>query len=410
MPIPMALAATFDPEMARRYADVVANEVKDKGNDVVFAPTVNIMRTPLGGRTFEGFGEDPFLVTTAVAWTKGAQAQGVMVNIKHFAANNQEGQSPGANQAGPASRSGRRPRGDRFASNSVVGERTLREIYLPQFEAAVKEGHVASVMCSYNRLDGQYACENAHLLSEILKREWGFKGYVLADYGAAHDTVASLNNGLDFEPWPGLAYGPTPVNAALSAGLASTATIDDHVRRILRTMFAYGFLDRAAFKDDDAQIDKPAHARTSEQVEESAITLLKNSGALPLDAARLKSLAVIGSDADTFKTGGGSGAVTPFSVTTPRQAITDRAGASVKVNVGAAATPRGPRPSRKGSDVDHLRGGDYETEGADRQCLTLECPNYNGDPGRLIDEWPPQARHDRRAGDGRTRIDAVATG
>src|SRR3954468_6855341 len=230
MPIPMALAATFDPRLAYRYGGLVANEVKAKGNDVVFAPTVNIMRTPLGGRTFEGFGEDPYLVgRLAVQWVKGAQAQGVIGDIKHFAANNQEGQSAAANAGGPGQPLGPPPTsGNRMTVNSVVDERTLREIYLPQFEDAVKEAHVGSVMCSYNKLNGQYACENEHLLNEILKRDWGFKGYVLADYGAAHNTAASLNNGLEFEPWPGFSYGPTPVNAALVSGQASPQIVDEH--------------------------------------------------------------------------------------------------------------------------------------------------------------------------------------
>src|SRR5437763_1709253 len=164
-----------------------------------------------------------------------------------------------------------------------LDERTLREIYLPQFEAAVKEGDVGSVMCSYNKLNGQYACENDHLLQQILEREWGFKGYVLADYGAAHNTIASLNNGLDFEPWPGLAYSPTAVNVALAAQMASPSTVDDHIRRVLRTAFAYGFFDRPAYVNDDNQIDKAGHLRAAGQIEAAGVTLLKNDGILPLD-------------------------------------------------------------------------------------------------------------------------------
>src|SRR3954449_5326656 len=237
MPIPMALAATFDPRLAYRYGDLVGNEVKAKGNDVVFAPTVNIMRTPLGGRTFEGFGEDPYLVSRmAVEWIKGAQGQGVIGDVKHFAANNQEGQSPAANQGGPRQPLGPPAgEGNRMLVNSVGDERTLREVYLPQFEAAVKEAHVGSVMCSYNRLNGEYACANEHLLNQILKHEWGFKGYVLADYGAAHPqgTAESLNNGLDFEPWPGIGYNPNEIQLALATQQTSTDAIDEHVRRIL---------------------------------------------------------------------------------------------------------------------------------------------------------------------------------
>src|SRR3954467_9743545 len=233
MPIPMALAATFDPRLADRYGDLVGNEVKSKGNDVVFAPTVNIMRTPLGGRTFEGYGEDPYLVSRlAVGWIEAAQKQGVMGDIKHFAANNQEGDAgEAANQSRPGQILGPPPvEGNRMLVNVNADERTLREIYLPQFEAAVKEANVASVMCSYNKLGGTYACENHHLLEDILKKDWGFKGYVLADYGADHNTGASLANGLDFEPWPGAIYGPVPVDAAVVSGQASETDIDEHVR------------------------------------------------------------------------------------------------------------------------------------------------------------------------------------
>jgi beta-glucosidase len=378
MPVPMAVAASFDPVMAQLHGSTIANEAKDKGNDVVFAPTVNIMRTPLGGRTFEGYGEDPFLVArTAVAWVQGAQSQGVIANIKHFAANNQEGDAGALAQTnGPGQPLGPPPtQGDRFTVNSVVDERTLREIYLPQFEAAVKQGNVGSIMCSYNRLNGQYACENDHLLQQILEREWGFKGYVLADYGAAHNTIASLNNGLDFEPWPGLAYSPTLVNAALALEQASPSTVDDHVRRILRTAFAYGFFDRPAYVNDDNQIDKAAHLRAAGQVEESGATLLKNDGALPLDPRRDKSIAIIGSDADGFKTGGGSADVTPFSFVTPRDAITRRAGAGVHVAYDPGTNADDAAAVAKSASVVLLFASDYESEGSDKSCMTLDCGN-----------------------------------
>ena len=390
MPIPMALAATFDPRMAFAYGDLVGNEVKSKGNDVVFAPTVNIMRTPLGGRTFEGYGEDPYLVgRMAVKWIEGAQGQGVIGDVKHFAANNQEGQSPAADQGGPGQPLGPPAgEGNRLLVDSVVDQRTLREIYLPQFEAAVKEAKVGSVMCSYNRLNGQYACENDELLEKILKHEWGFKGYVLADYGAAHPngTTNELNNGLDFEPWPGIGYNPNEIQLALATQLASPATIDEHVRRILRTAFAFGFFDRPAYKDDDAQIDKAAHAKTAQQVEESAVTLLTNKGdRLPLDATKLKTIAVIGSDASKFKTGGGSGAVTPFAFETPLDAITKRAGQGVKVTYDDGSDSARAAELAKTSDATILFAGDYQSEGADKRCLSLECPTYNGDQDALID-------------------------
>src|SRR3954466_4530639 len=218
LPTPMAEAASFDPAMAFLHGKTIGNEARAKGNDGVLAPTVNVMRTPLNGRTFEAFGEDPFLVTrTTVSWIEGAQSQGVYATVKHYAANNQEGVDP----SGGATANGSSPlgfgfQGSRHWENSIIDQRTLREVYLPQFEAAVKEAHVGAIMCSYNRLNGQWACQNDHLLEDILKREWGFKGYALADYAAAHPegTVNSLNNGLDFEPWPGVAYNPNEVQLA----------------------------------------------------------------------------------------------------------------------------------------------------------------------------------------------------
>jgi beta-glucosidase len=389
LPVPMALAATFDPAMAFAHGSVVGNEVKDKGNDVVFAPTVNIMRTPLGGRTFEAYGEDPFLdAQMAVGWIDGAQSQGVIADVKHFAANNQEGDAgPVANLSAPSQPIGPPPvAGNRMTENSVVDERTLREIYLPQFEAAVKDAHVGTVMCSYNRLNGDYACENPHLLHDILERDWGFKGYVIADYGAAHDTPGNLNGGLDFEPWPGLAYSPEAVDAVLAARLATPQQADDHVRRVLRTLFAYGFFDRSAYKDDDGQIDKTAHAQTAEQIEQSAITLLENRGALPLRTAGLRSIAVIGKDANAFITGGGSGDVTPFSFVTPLQAIRQRAGSRVRVSYDDGSDASSAAALAKGADVALVFAGDYETEGTDRACLTLECPNTNGDQDSMIEQ------------------------
>jgi beta-glucosidase len=388
MPIPMALAATFDPELARTHGATIADEAKAKGNDVIFAPTVNVMRTPLGGRTFEAYGEDPFLVArTTVGWIEGAQAQGIIADVKHFAANNQEGANPAADASAPGQPLGPPPaQGNRMTENSIVDERTLREIYLPQFEAAVKEAGVGSVMCSYNRLNGQYACENQHLLHDILEKEWGFKGYVLADYGAAHDTGAELNNGLDFEPWPGLSYGPAPVKAMLAAGQASMTEVDAHVRRILRTLFAFGAFDRAAYRNDDAQIDKPAHAAAAQRIEESAITLLENrGGALPLDQSQLKSVAIIGKDADAFKSGGGSGAVTPFNFISIRQALTDRLAPGATVTYDDGSDAAAAAAHAKAADVAIVVAGDYDSEGTDRTCLSMECPRYAGDQDGLIE-------------------------
>lgn len=354
MPAPLGLAASFDPALAAQAGGLVADEVKAKGNDVVFAPTVNIMRTPLGGRTFEGYGEDPFLsARTTVGWIKGAQAQGVIADVKHFAANNQET--------------------NRMSIDEHIDERTLREIYLQQFEAAIKEGDTGTVMCAYNQVNSQFACENRHLLTDILKGEWGFKGFVLADYPAAHNTGPSLTNGLDFEPF-GAAYSPAATTQALATGQATEADIDDHVHRILRTMFAFGVFDRQAYANDDAQIPVDAHAALAAQIEQGGITLLKNrDDVLPLQSARVKTLALIGSDAAKFKSGGGSSNVTPLKTVTPQQGIQDRAGPGTTIRYDNTDDPAHSAATARGADVAVVVVSDTASEGADQPCMAIDC-------------------------------------
>src|SRR3954447_17806114 len=389
LPTPMAEAATFDPEMARLHGSTIGNEARNKGNDGVLAPTVNMMRTPLNGRTFEAFGEDPWLVTRmTVGWIEGAQSQGIYATVKHFAANNQEGVDPtGGQTANGSSPLGVGFQGSRHFENSVVDERTLREVYLPQFEAAVKEAHTGSIMCSYNRLNGQYACAHEQLLNTILKHEWGFKNMVMSDWFVAthhSDAINHLNNGLDIEMPFAEAYTPAAVRAAMASNQVSSSTVDDHVRRILRTLFAFGFFDRDAYRNDDSKIDQAGHALNAQRIEESAITLLENRGALPLDASALKSIAVIGPDADKFVTGGGSGNVTPYQTTLPLKGIQERAGPGVQVTSDDGSDANRAAGVAKAADVPVVFVGDYETEGADRACLTLECPD-NGDQDGLID-------------------------
>jgi beta-glucosidase len=385
MPIPMALAATFDRRLAVAHGAVIGDEARHKGNDVVFGPTVNIMRTPLAGRTFEAYGEDPYLDSQmAVGWIRGLQAQGVIADVKHYAANNQEGDSPLANAGGPGQLLGPPSvEGNRMLVDERIDERTLREIYLPHFEAAIKQGHAGTVMCAYNHVNGTYACENDHLIHEILEKEWGFQGMVLADYGAAHDAGASLRGGLDFEPWPGMAYGPLQVRLALTSGQGTQAQVDEHVRRYLRTLFASGVFDRAAYADNDAYIDKAAHARTAQGIEESAITLLENRrSTLPLHAT--KTIAVIGAAATTFTTGGGSGNVKPFAFHDPLTAIKARARGSQVVYDDGSDAARAATVA-KGADVAIVFAADYQSEGSDRSCLTLECPMVHGDQDGLIE-------------------------
>jgi beta-glucosidase len=361
LPIPLALAATFDPHMATLAGTVIGNEAKDKGNDILLGPTVNIMRTPLGGRTFEAYGEDPYLVSrTAVSWIEAAQAQGVIAEVKHFCCNNEEGQLTLICEKNYCS--------------SDLDERTLREIYLPAFEAAVKEAHVGTVMCAYNRVNDDWACENRHLLTDILKGEWGFPGAVVSDWQAQHWTVFALQNGLDVEMPTAQDYSPTLVQAAIDSGAVTQAQVDDHVRRYLRTLFAFGFFDRAAYRNDDSQIDQQGHAAVAQRIEESGITLLKNSGQiLPLNAAKLKSIALIGPQADRFENGGGADDVTPFTYTTPRQAITQRAGPGVNVVYNDGSDAASAAAAAQSASVAVVFASDSEGEYMDKACTSVDC-------------------------------------
>ena len=336
---------------------------------------MNTLRTPLWGRAFESFGEDPFLsARMGVGWIRAAQAEGVIASVKHFAANNQEGQT----------RPDGTPAGSRASVDARVAERTLHELYLPQFEAAVKEAGAGAVMCSYNRLNGPHTCESRRLLDRILRRRWGFRGFVLADYGASKRVGTGLRAGLDFEPFPtfpvdgGDTYSPASVRAALAARTASMTLVDRAVRRLLRTLFAHRFFDRAGFVDDDARVDKAAHLASARRLAEAGTTLLKNDGALPLDAGRLRSLAVIGAEGDAYKAGHGSSNVRPYTYVTPRQGIVARAGAGVEVRYDPGDVPMRAAAVARGADAAVVVVADTAGEGVDKPCLALDCGSRLG--------------------------------
>jgi len=380
MPIPESLAAGFDPTLASAHGGEIAEEAKAKGNDVVFAPTVNILRNPQGGRSYETYGEETFLTgRTAVAWVQGAQSAGVVADIKHFAANNQEGQ----NGVPPLSA----VNGGRMLVNANVDERTLREVYFPHFEAAVKQADVGSIMCSYNRVNGPFACESAHNLQQVLQRDWGFRNLVLSDYGAAHNPVNNLNNGLDFEPsGAGTldSYTVPGIDAALASGAVSKATLDGHVLRILRTFFAFGVLDRPAYANDDAQIDKAAHAATAQHIAEQGTVLLKNAGGLLPLSPGVRSIAVIGPYADRFVTGGGSGTVTAFAPTTVLAGIRARVGPGVSVTYADGSDQAAAAAVARAADVAVVVVGDVQTEGQDKDCIGLNCTSDLADSQSVL--------------------------
>ena len=299
-PVGVALAATWNPEITRAVGGAIAGEARGYGASVLLAPTVNIVRTPRWGRNFESYSEDPLLTgRLALGYVRGVQGGGVGVSIKHFAANNQET--------------------NRFVVDSVVGERALREIYLPAFEAVVKNADPWSVMASYNKVNGTYASENRWLLTDLLKKEWGYRGFVVSDWGATHSTVAAVNAGLDLEmPGPAKFFGDKLL-AAVKAGQVSEAQLDDNARRIVRLIVRSGAIDGPLAK---GEIGGERHRAVARTAADEAIVLLKNAGVLPLKPG-IRTLAVIGPNADIARIqGGGSSAVVPFDkLRTPLEAI-----------------------------------------------------------------------------------------
>ena len=291
----VALAATWNAQLAERVGTEIGRDARAKGVHFLLGPGVNIYRSPVNGRNFEYFGEDPFLAARmTVGYVRGVQSQGVAATVKHFAANNSEF--------------------DRHNTDSVVDERTLREIYLPAFEAAVREARVGAVMSSYNLVNGEHASQNRHLLTEVARDDWGFDGVMMSDWFATYDGVAAVNAGQDLEMPSAAHMNQKNLLPAIKEGKVSAATIDEHVRRILRTAARFGWLDR-----EQTEPAIPRFNQTGRQVALQAaregMVLLKNDGnLLPLDRKRLKSVLVVGPDAyPAVPVGGGSARVEPFA-------------------------------------------------------------------------------------------------
>jgi beta-glucosidase len=275
-PSSQALAATFDVELAEASGRIMGGEARVRGFNVLLAGGVAIERDAWNGRNFEYLGEDPILAARLVtAQLRGIQSQGVVSTVKHLVANTQET--------------------DRHWVDMKADERSLREIDLLPFEIAVKESGVGSVMCAYNRLNGIYACENAELLNGIVKSEWGFKGWIISDWGATHSTAAAANAGLDQEFYEAR-YFSGALKEAVESGEVPEGRIDDMARRILRSLAAVGALDR---DEPPRPVDAAAGLAVAQRVAESGIVLLQNRGGLlPLRADAVKRIAVIGRRAD----------------------------------------------------------------------------------------------------------------
>jgi beta-glucosidase len=314
-------AASFDPDLVTKLGQAQGGEHAGKGHQITLAPTLNIARTPLNGRTFEGYGEDPYLVgVMATAYVKGVQAMGVVATPKHYAANNQET--------------------NRGAIDVTADERTLREIYYPGFEAALTHGRAGAVMCSYNKLNGLHACENPTLLSSVLGG-WGYGGFVVSDWWGTHSTAASANAGLDLE-MPGDTIVPGYLETHFNGGLLANAIargevapsrLDDMVRRILSSLFAVGVF-KTSYGSADRVVSTAEHRALARAAAAAGTVLLKNEPTvLPL-GSDLSAIAVIGDDAgEHVQFGGfGSAAVIPSRPpVSPFDAIAARAPRTVNV-------------------------------------------------------------------------------
>lgn len=310
-PTGSALAATWSGELAYLYGQGMGSEYRTRGKDVILGPAMNIQRLPVCGRSYEYFTEDPCLnAVLASGYTRGAQDMGTAVCLKHYAVNSQET--------------------NRGTVNSVIDERTLREIYLKGFEVAVKEAGAMSVMTAYNKVNGVYCSENVHLNNEILRDEWGFKGFTVSDWGGTHSTVGAALGGLNVQ-MPGDDFFGQPLVEAVKNGEVPESVIDDKVREILRVRFAI-----KAIPENEANLVMTSQKFGQDiaaQVARKSIVLLKNeAGILPLKKTNVKKIAVVGLNAVASTASGGMGAgVKALYEITPLQGILEEAGNDVEV-------------------------------------------------------------------------------
>ncbi|MEO8355509.1 MAG: glycoside hydrolase family 3 C-terminal domain-containing protein [Chloroflexota bacterium] len=310
-PVGIALGATWNPALVEKVGNVLADELEAKGAHILLAPTVNIHRTPIAGRNFECYSEDPFLSgMMASAYIKGIQDKGKGACIKHFIANDQEF--------------------ERFSISSEVDERTLREIYLEPFRIAIRNSKPWAVMSSYNRVNGTYACEYDHSLKEILKDEWGFDGIVMSDWFGTYDKEVPAG-GLDLEmPGPARWMAEEHVKNVLENGTLTEDGLNDKVRRLLGVLEKAGLFENPVLQPERGE-DKPEHRAIIREAAQEAIVLLKNNGILPL-ANTVKTIAMIGPYARTAQIlGGGSSSVTPHYTVSPFDGIKDPEGRDVLV-------------------------------------------------------------------------------
>ena len=375
LPANVAAAASWDPDAAYQYGALLGRELRAQGFNMSLGGGTNLTRDPRNGRTFEYLGEDPILAGTLVArLIQGTQSANIIGDIKHYAFNDQE--------------SGRN------SVNIHIGERAARESDLLAFEIGVTQGHPAAVMCSYNRVNSDFACENKYLLTDVLKKDWNFPGFVLSDWGGTHSDVKASAAGLDNEQ-PDNIFFDARFKAAVEAGAIPATELDDHVHRILRSMFAAGVIDHPRQR---SVVDPFAGLEVARKIEEGGIVLLKNErAALPLDNTKLHTIAVIGAHSDVgMISGGGSAQVDPIGgnaikptgqgathwqdqiwfPTSPLKAIQARA-PQATVAYDSGADPAAAALVAKSADVAIVFAYEWESEGMDLPNLSL--PHHQDD-------------------------------
>ena len=352
----IGLAASWDRDLAVQIGTQIGRDARSRGAAFLLGPGVNIYRAPLNGRNFEYFGEDPFLAAeTAVGYINGVQLQGVSATIKHYAANNSEY--------------------FRFTSDSVVSERALREIYLPAFEAAVRKAHVGSIMDSYNLINGEHATQNYHLNVEIAKQQWGFDGVMMSDWTATHDGVAAANGGLDLEMPFGWYMNEKTLLPAVKEGKVKELVIDDKIRRLLRVAYRFGWMTHDPLDKSISRYNQQGRVAALQGAREGIVLLKNQGGLLPLDQAKVKTIAVIGPDAfPAIPTAGGSGQVPTFTEVSMLKGISDRMGVDANVLYDRGV----PKPSILAMRTGFSTSGDKFTPGLTVE--TFDNPKFTGKP------------------------------
>ncbi len=369
LPSDIAAASSWDPAAAQAYGALIGRELRDQGYTMSLGGGVNLAREPRDGRTFEYQGEDPLLAGTMVGNAmKALQAQHMIGDIKHYAMNDQES--------------------GRDSVNAIISERAMRESDLLAFQLGLRISDAQGVMCSYNRVNGDYACENQFLLNDVLKHDWQFKGFVLSDWGGTHSTVKASHAGLDNEE-PNDAFYGDALKKAVQAGQVSQAELDDHVHRMLRAEFASGIVDDPPQKQ---VVDAQAGLAVAKKMEEQSIVLLRNEeGTLPIDRMKVRRIAVIGQHADVgLLSGGGSAQVDPpggnaiardsdrgaewqratWFPDAPVKAIQEAA-PEARVTFDSGTDPAQAAASAKGADVALVFVHQWESEGSDLKTLAL---------------------------------------